>query len=173
MTPLQKVAVGLVIVVLQARFGGWDALPDPVGWAFVVAGLLALRGLVRGTDSLLWAAGLAAAVSVVTYPPAVQSRLSDSAGWILSLPQTGFCLLLCLALAPYAEQLERRLLLLRWVFLVVALLPVVVLGGGVDRLLVPTAALAVLATLYLVYLLFRLAGRPFAQRSADGPEPPE
>ena len=35
--------MGLVIVFLAARFGGYDALPDPVGWGLVVAGLLPLR----------------------------------------------------------------------------------------------------------------------------------
>ena len=37
--------MGLVIVVLRAPFGGFDALADPVGWGLVVAGLLPLAGL--------------------------------------------------------------------------------------------------------------------------------
>ncbi|MGZ4485795.1 MAG: hypothetical protein ACXVW8_15830, partial [Nocardioidaceae bacterium] len=164
MTPLQKVAMGLVIVVLDPLFfGGWDGLPDPLGWALVIAGLLALRPAVRNTDTLLWTAVLAGAVSVATYPPQVTAALAPSVGWLVSLPQVAFCLMLSGALAPYAGDLERRLSLMRWVFLAVALFPVLVLGGGVERLLVPTAALAVLSTLYLVYLLFRLAGRPFAR----------
>ena len=35
--------MGLVIVFVSARFGAYDALPDPVGWGLVVAGLLPLR----------------------------------------------------------------------------------------------------------------------------------
>ena len=160
MTPLQKVAMGLVIVVVDPFFfGGWDGLPDPLGWALAIAGVLALPGTVRGTGTLLWTAALATAVAVVTFPPAVTRDMDPSVGWMISLPQVGFCLLLCAVLAPYAGDLERRLSLLRWVFLAVALFPVIVLGGGVERLLTPTAVLAVLSTLYLVYLLFRLAGR--------------
>ena len=48
--------MGLVIVVVSARFGGYDALADPVGWALVVAGLLPLRtGLPLGGWALAFA----------------------------------------------------------------------------------------------------------------------
>jgi len=171
---LQKVGIGLVIVVLQARFGPWDALADPVGWGFVLAGLLALRTRVRGADTLLASCGVALVVAVGVYPPVVHDALSPAAAWALSLPQAVFCLLVCHTLAPYAGHLRRRLLLLRWVFAVVAVLPVLVLGGGVTRLADPAAGLAGLAALYLVYLLFRLAGRvPLDDRAPldDHPEP--
>jgi hypothetical protein len=47
-TPLQKVAMGLVIVLVDAFFGGYDAVPDPVGWAMVLAGVLPLRARLDG-----------------------------------------------------------------------------------------------------------------------------
>ena len=46
-----------------------------------------------------------------------------------------------------------------------------VLGGGVERLLTPTAVLAVLSTLYLVYLLFRLAERQDFAASSPSKRP--
>ena len=38
MRPLQSIAMGLVIVALHAEFGGFDALPDPLGWVLVLLG---------------------------------------------------------------------------------------------------------------------------------------
>lgn len=154
--------MGLVIVLVDAFFAGWDAVPDPVGWALVVAGLLALRGRVHGTDTLLGTAVLCGVVSLVTYPPAVGAHLTPSMGWLLSLPQLAFGVLTCSALAPYAEELAGRLRILRWVFVALAVAPVLVFGGHLVALATPTAVVAVLADLYFVYLLFRLSKRPFA-----------
>ena len=73
--------MGLVIVVVSARFGGYDALPDPVGWALVVAGLLPLRhGLPLGG----WTLALAVVAGLVAVPlwlPAVADRVSPSGQW--------------------------------------------------------------------------------------------
>jgi hypothetical protein len=166
-TPLQKVAMGFVIVVLDAPFAGWDGVPDPLGWALAVAGLLALRGRLRGGDTLLGVAVLAGLVSLATYPPAVAAALDPSLGWLLSLPQLAFCILICGAVGPRAEDLAGRFGVLRWVFLALVVAPVLVFGGGLDALAVPTAVVAVLADVYFVYLLFRVSRRPFAL-----PEPP-
>jgi len=174
-TALQKVAIGLVIVAVTASFGHWDALPDPVGWGFVVAGLLALRGRISGVGSLVGAAAVAGAAALVVYPPVVHDGLAPVAQWALSLPQTVFCLVLCHALAPYAGDQAGQLRGLRWAFAVIALLPAVVLGGGVAQLALPTVGLAFLSLLYLIVVLFVLARRaPFAgPREAPGaaPEP--
>ena len=165
MTALQKVAMGLVIVVLTARFAGWDALPDPVGWALVVAGLWPLRdGLPLGG----WAVGLAVVAGVVSLPlvvPDVARRISEAGQWGASLPQTGFCVLLAGSLATVAQRRgdkeERPLSGLRWVFVVVAAGPVLVYGGHVDALAAPLAVLAVLANVALVYYLFKLSRRGY------------
>jgi hypothetical protein len=170
-TPLQKVAMGFVIVLLDAPFGGYDGLPDPVGWGLVIAGLLSLRGLLRGADTLLGVAILSGLVSLVTYPPAVGEHLDPSLGWLLSLPQLAFSLLTCSALAPPNPDLERRFLFLRWVFVALAVAPVLVFGGGLDRLTTPTAVVAVLADLYFVYLVFRVSRRPFGVPGHPGPPP--
>ena len=66
MKPLQSVAMGLVIIALSARFAGYDALADPVGWVLVALGVARLPAELsqRGTllvyaPLVLVAAGLA------------------------------------------------------------------------------------------------------------------
>ncbi len=165
MTPLQKVAIGLVIVFLSARFAGYDALPDPVGWGLVVAGLLPLRARIPLGGSALTLAVIAGLVSLPLVLPAVAARLTPSGQWGASLPQTVFCVVLCTSLATLAERAgdteARRFGLLRWVFVVVAVGPVLVYGGGVDALTTPVAVLAVLANVVLVYLLFAVSRRGY------------
>lgn len=154
--------MGFVIVLLDAPFGGYDGLPDPLGWGLALAGLIALRGHLRGTDTLLGVAVLAGLVSLVTYLPAVGAHLDPALGWLLSLPQLAFSILTCSTLAPHGEELSGRFRALRWVFVALAVAPVVVLGGGVEVLTTPTAVAAVLADVYFVYLLFRVSRREFA-----------
>jgi hypothetical protein len=154
-TPLQKVAMGLVIVLVDAFFGGYDAVPDPVGWVMVIAGLLPLRPRLESGSGLVVLAGLCLVVSVATYPPAVTALLDESGGWALSLPQIAFSYLLCTGLAPSVEQFSRRFLTLRWLFVALGAGPVLVFGGDVEVLRSPFALLGVGANLYLVYLLFR------------------
>lgn len=166
MTPLQKIAMGLVIVLVDAFFGGFDGVPDPLGWAMVVAGLLPLRAVVAEGTALLTTAGICLVVSVVTYPPQVANRLDESGGWALSLPQLAFSFLLCTALAPVSGWLAGRLRLLRWVFVGVAAGPVLVFGGGIEVLRSPIALLVVGANIYFVYLLFQASA---VMRAAGSP----
>lgn len=174
MTPLQKVAMGLVIVFLSARFAGYDALPDPVGWGLVVAGLLPLRSRLPQGGSLVTLAALAGVMSLPLVLPAVSDRLSASGQWGVSVPQTTFCLLLCVSLATLAERAgereARRLVALRTGYVVVLVGPVLVYGGGVDALAVPVAVLSVLANVALVYLTFTVSKRPWS-RTEGSPSP--
>jgi hypothetical protein len=156
-TPLQKVAMGLVIVLVDALFGGYDGVPDPLGWVLVLAGLLPVRDLLRSA-ALLPMTVACLLVSVATYPPGVADRLSDPAGWALSLPQLAFGFLLCTALAPHTDAFAGRLRLVRWLLVGLALGPVLVLGGGLEALRQPLAFLVVAVQVYLVYLLFRCSG---------------
>jgi hypothetical protein len=165
-TPLQKIAMGLVIVLVDALFGGYDGVPDPLGWVLVLAGLLPLRGLL-GTPALVPTAVVCLLVSLATYPPEVADRLSDPAGWALSLPQLVFAFLLCTGLIPRTGAAAGRFRLLRWLFVVLALAPVLVLGGGVEVLREPVAFLVVAAQVYLVYLLFRCSGEVETLRGGE------
>lgn len=155
MTPLQKVAMGLVITLVDAIIAGYDAVPDIVGWALVVAGLMALRDRFP-TATLVLLAVVAGVVSLAGLRPAWLEDLPESTGWLLSLPQLVFSLLLAGAVAGLVgPDLARRLRGLRWAFAVAAAGPVLLYGAGVDVLLIPLAVLTVAANVYLVYLLFR------------------
>ena len=168
MTPLQKVAMGLVIVVLSARFGGYDALPDPIGWGLVVAGVWPLRARLPQGDYLLALAGLALLLSVPLVLPAVEERLQPSGQWGVSVPQTVFCLLLCVSLATLAERADdprpaRRFRVLRTAYVVVLAGPVLVYGGGLDGLATPVAVLSVVCNVTLVYLTFSVSRRAYGR----------
>ncbi|MFC4785924.1 hypothetical protein ACT8ZV_15710 [Nocardioides sp. MAHUQ-72] len=170
MKPLQSIAMGLLIVVLSARFGGYDALADPVGWLLVVIGVRALPGGVPHRVPLGGLAVLAGAVSAVVWFPAVTEALYDadaSLGWAANLPQLAFSVLLCHALAAAADvatdaRPARRLRLLRTALVVVGLLPVLVFGGGLDSFETTSYLAAGLVAVALVWLLFRHASAPWA-----------
>lgn len=170
MTALQAVAMGLIVVVLDIHADDrWDLVPDPLGWALVLYGVLRLRGVVP-VAGLLGAAVVATAISLALVDRAVVDRLEPSTGWLLSLPEVVFDLLLAGVLATVLEasrpDLARRFRTLRWIFVVLALAPVLLLGGGVAVLLVPLALLAVVTYVYFVYLLFRSA-TPLEQVRAE------
>lgn len=159
MTPLQGIAMGLVIVLVDASFGEYDGVPDPVGWLLVLWGLVRLRPVIAGGRGLLGLAGLCLVVSVVTYPPVVAGRLDESGGWALSLPQLAFSFALATALAPLSGRLEKRFGVMRPVFVALALAPAVVIGGDLEALRSPLAFVVAAANVYFVYLLFQASGQ--------------
>lgn len=159
MTPLQGIAMGLVIVLVDASFGGYDGVPDPLGWLLVLWGLARLRPVLAERRGLVALAVLCLLVSVATYPPPVVERLDASGGWALSLPQLAFSFALATALGPLAGWLERRFGLVRWAFVVLAAAPAVVVGGGLDALRSPLALAVVAVNVYFVYLLFQASAQ--------------
>jgi hypothetical protein len=98
-TPLQKIAMGLLLVLLDVPFVGYDAVPDLAGWILVVLGLIGLRPRLANTYTLLWLAAIAAVVSGALFLPEVNQQLPESTEWLLSLPQLAFSVLLCTAVA--------------------------------------------------------------------------
>ncbi len=175
MKPLQSVAMGLVIVALTARLGGYDALPDPLGWLLVVVGLRGLPDSYRQRTTMVRLAGLVLAVSVVLWFPATGAWLDDhdaSLRWAVNLPQA-------LVLAWFAHTLAGRaasgdgsadVRAARWLrtasslVAVAAVLPVLVFGGGLGELEAASYVLAAVALLLLIWLLFAYSGRPWASR---------
>lgn len=157
MTPLQKVAMGLVLTLVDPILGGFDAVPDVLGWVLVLLGLRGLRDRIT-VGTLVGLAVVSALVSLATVRPELVADLPESTGWLLSLPQIVFSLLLCLELAGADVTRARAFRRLAWAFGLAAAGPVVLYGGGVDVLLVPLALLVVVANVSLVYLLFRTSG---------------
>lgn len=169
MKPLQSVAMGLVIVVLVARFGGYDALADPLGW------LLVLWGVRRMADHTLML-GLATGallVACVVWIPSTQDlldRSDPSLRWAINLPQVLFCVVLCRQLAQLAgaasDQRARAWLRTTLLFnAVLAIAPVLVFAADSDDGLGSIYAAAAAVVLLLIVLLFSYARRPWAPGS--------
>lgn len=175
MRPLQSVGMGLVIILIRAPVGdGYDALPDPIGWVLVLVGLSALPAGWPRRRELLGAAWLAAAISVGLWFPAVPDALADthsSLTWAANLPQLGFATLLSLTLGRRAAEAGEAPAAL-WLrlaaagFVAAAILPVLDLGGGVSGADVASVVTAALTLIFLVALLFRYSGRPWAPSTA-------
>lgn len=180
MKPLQSVAMGLVIVVLSARFGGYDALPDPIGWLLALLGVRALPTSLPYRTSLLGLAVLAGVVAAVVWFPVVTEDLYDadpSLAWAANLPQLLFSGLLCHVLATLAAEggdgkAARWLGLTRSAFVVVALLPVLVFGAGLESFELTSYLAATLAALTLIWLLFAYASRPWTGVRNTAPQKP-
>jgi hypothetical protein len=158
-TPLQGIAMGLVIVLVDASFGRYDGVPDPAGWLLVLWGLHRLRPVLVQGRGLIALAVLCLVVSAVTYPPQVAERLDESGGWALSLPQLAFSFALATALGPLSGWLEKRFRVMRTVFVALAVAPAIVIGGDVEILRSPLAFLVAAANVYFVYLLFQASGQ--------------
>ena len=174
MSPLQKIAMGMVIVIGSALFPAdpspswarYDALPDPIGWVLVLFGVFALTRADETFASSRWLAGLAAAVSVPMWFPQLQHQLDPSGEWAASLPQIAFCLFLAREIAmaapvqhPPDRFVAKRFGLLVWGFAVVAVLPVIAFGGDVPQLTSPTLLFSTVVNLAFVYFLFRVHRR--------------
>jgi hypothetical protein len=191
MSPLQRIAMGLVIVLVPANFPhdphpAWqfyDALPDPIGWLLVIAGMRALSAHVD-VDVARWLAWTAFAVSVPLWFPQVNhlrvpeytDSIEVSFQWFLALPQTVFGLALARTIGRRAELEEPRdrfvagrYGVLTWAFAALVVLPVVAYGGGVDGLVNPTLIGIGLVNAAFVYYLFRVHRREWL----GGPGPLE
>lgn len=166
MSPLQKIAMGLVIVILDAYLGGFDAVPDVLGWLLVLLGVHNLRTVMAASGTLVTLAGLSAVVSGLLLWPGLADSVPESGGWLLSLPQLAFSIVLCRDLARLAAESDdtaaRRFRSLSWLLTALAVVPVLVFGGGLDVLLVPTAVLSVAVYVYLVYWLFKVSKKAYA-----------
>jgi hypothetical protein len=174
MSPLQKIAMGLVIVIGTALFPAnpspswqrYDALPDPIGWTLVLLGVFALARFDDAFDSTRWLAGLAAVVSVPMWFPQVQHRMDASGEWFASLPQILFCLLLARDIGlrgaertPRDLYVAQRFGLLVWGFAAIGVLPVIALGGDVPQLTSTMLLVSTLVNVAFVYFLFRVHRR--------------
>lgn len=151
MKSLQTVAMGLVIVFVDAGSGGWDWVPDPLGWILVLLGLPPLKERLPAYPGVLGSAWVCLVVSVLTLAPDSVDTIAPALGWLFSVPTLAFCFLLCDSLADIVDgSLALRLKVLRFVFVVVGVLPGVVYLAGFEWLTIPAAVIAVLANITLV-----------------------
>ncbi len=187
MSPLQKIAMGMVIVIGNALYPpnpspSWeqyDALVDPLGWLLVIAGTVALARANPVFGSARWWAIGAGATSVPVWFPQVNHLLDSSGEWFVSLPQIAFCLLLARDIGLTGANLSppegpdryvaKRFGLLVWGFGLVAVLPVLAIGGGLSVLEGTTLLVSTVVNVAFVYLLFRVHRREWL----GGPGPLE
>src|SRR6186997_3480838 len=87
-----------------------------------------------------WLAVVAGVVSVPMWFPQLSHQLDYSGDWFASLPQLAFCLVLAREIGMLGAQqtpadgyVAKRFGLLVWGFGLLAVLPVLVLGGGVTQ----------------------------------------
>lgn len=178
MTPLQKIAMGLVIVFAPGyfEFGGrpYDVLADWLGWLLVISGLRVLRTHLD-VDIAYWLAWVALAFAAVFWFPQITDLLPEveepikgidpSVQWFISLPQAAFSLMLIKAIGQAAlEQQPRdrfvagRFGVLTWAFIATVVLPPVAYAVAED-LIRPTLIGIGLINIVFVYYLFRVHRR--------------
>jgi hypothetical protein len=170
MKPLQSVAMGMVIVVLAARFNGYDALADPFGWLLVWLGVHALPAAPAHRNILLGLSALAGAVSSVLWFPQVADDLyaaDASLAWAANLPQLLLSAFLCHFLAALAAAAGDPgavtwMRFTRAAMVVIALLPVLVFGAGLESYEQASYVAAAFAGLLLIWLLFAYGSRTWA-----------
>ncbi len=185
MKPLQAIGLGVLVLALTAKVGGYDIYADPVGWLLILAGMAGFGQLeppLPRRSLLLNLALVGLVVSAVIWLPDVDAWLRDAEpalAWAANLPKFGFLALLCHCLAEAAEasadaktDLKGRVAAL-WlrtaetvlVFVMVA--PILVLGAGWSSLSTAAGTAAALVLLMVMLLAFVYAYRPWA----IGPEP--
>jgi hypothetical protein len=177
--PLQSVAMGYVFIALYARFSGYDAYADPVGWALVLYGVYRLPADLPSRGGIVYLGWLSGLVSIPLWFPAVIDALEDAdpaLGWAVDLPQFGFGLLLCLALSKAAladgdHRAARWLRMLVTAIAVVAVLPVLIFGGGIDDLTDPAALAVQVVYIALVWIMFQYSGRVWAGAAVEEDSP--
>lgn len=175
MTPLQKIAMGLVIVLAPGYFEiagqPYDILADWLGWVLVIVGMGVLRKHLD-VDIAYWLAWVALVVSLVFWFPQITDLLPQvdepvegvdpSVAWFISLPQAAFSLLLVKAIGQAGiEQTPRdtfvagRFGVLSWAFIATIALPPVAYATA-ENLIQPTVIGIALTNIALIYYLFRV-----------------
>jgi hypothetical protein len=184
-TPLQKIAMGLVIVLVPADFprhphpawAVYDALPDPIGWALVLVGVYALAAASDiDLDAVRWTGILAFIVSIPLWFPQVNhllvpkynSDITVSGQWAISLPQTLFSLILARQIGragiftePRDTYIAGRFGVLTWGFGALLILPAIAYGGDIAGMQHPTLLLIGLVNIAFIYYLFMANRRTF------------
>lgn len=183
--------MGLVIVFLPAYFPAhpspewriYDALPDPIGWALVMWGMVGLARHLE-VDLARWLGWAALVVSLPLWLPQLNHLLIPeynpaidiSFQWFLSLPQMLFSLALARTIgragqehSPRDRYVAGRFGVLTWAFAGCIVLPVLAYGGGVEGLVTPSAWLIAIANLTFIWFLFRVHRREWL----GGPGPLE
>jgi hypothetical protein len=187
MSPLQKIAMGLVVVLAPSgfRIGGyvWEIVPDPLGWVLVVVGVRALRSELD-VDVLQWAGWVAMAVSIPQwipplfelFLPANDPTADASIKWAFFVPEAFFLLWLARTIGqaavdrqPRDRFVAGRFGVLTWAAGALIALPPLAYSSGDKGTRDWTLAAIGLVPWLFVYYLFRVHRREWL----GGPGPLE
>ena len=177
--PLQPIALGLFIVWFSVSVNGFDLLANPIGWLIVIGAATAIPAS-AATPRLRWALGLALTVSLPLAVPVWAEAVDDadpSLGWAVSLPQAVAIVLLVQVLLELArragdQRATSALAFTRTALVVLAVLPVVVLGAGFEGWAGAAGVITGLSVFAVLVQLVYYADRPWARPTGDMGESP-
>ncbi len=197
MTPLQKIAMGMVVVLVPANFPrdprpltGASTTRWPTRWAGCWSSPASGRSRAPSTStwpggwpcSPSWSACRCGSRRISHHLLPHQGAGAEPSDlevtpyqWFASLPHIGFCLALvrsigrdALAQSPRDRFVAGRFGVLTWGFVAAAVLPAVAFGGRVAGLQAPSLLLLALVDLVFVYYLFRVHRRMLGGRARAG-----
>jgi hypothetical protein len=117
--PLRVVVLGLVMVVIDLRFNGFDFVPDPAGWVIVAMALAALTQ----RDGLFGLAAAAAALScLLSLPDLVNPTTDTGLGLAQAVALEAVIFATCTGVMAVLPGRARIGNLIRWSSLIVAIL---------------------------------------------------
>ena len=177
MNPLGTVALGLLLVLLDLRIGGFDVLADVVGWVVAASGLARLTELDRrfgGARAAAVASGVLSLADLVQPQRTITTGSTTTTvggtpdGWLgvvdtcYSVAMVVAAVLLCLALRDRAREHAEPELAMRFgqfavlhvvLGTVVLVLSVVALSFGTDGRITPQGPAAALTLLFVLVAL--------------------
>ena len=168
MHPLRRVFWGFLIVFVDIRLGGFDVIPDVIGWVIVLAGLLAVSAQHAALRIALIAASIALVVGFVTEYVLASPSTADGTVWgvLDTVASTVFIFAMCtgmrdLARAAGNERIAAQADVVRWldVALTVVVLAIAAAAGFPEERIGigSSSALPLLALPLLAFVAIALA----------------
>jgi hypothetical protein len=166
--PLLLVVFAFLIIVLRPEFGGYDGLPDALGWLLLAVATAQLPADVPRRSIIIGSALVAMVPAAVMVKTSLNEKVLDldsSLQWAIGLPGVLFSILFCLAIAWQAQgdlvaSLLWKYLAFGWI--ASAVFPIIVDGGGLDSLSDVYASVSAFAQLGLFALALLHAWKPWA-----------
>ncbi|KAA1415428.1 hypothetical protein F0U44_20765 [Nocardioides humilatus] len=174
MKPLYAMAFGLILVALGptgAKPDTFDPMPDPLGWLFVLIGLVSLAAVLDdariGILRFLGATAMVFSIALVVPAVARWVATDPSLGWTADVPRFSFFAVLCYELSAAALKQKATVAASTFNLSALALLfvlaaPPVAFGGGIEEVGNAGEITAEIVQIVLVVLFFIYGSRPWA-----------
>ena len=180
MPPLGKVAIGLLLVIVDFRIESFDLVPDVVGWLLVLAGLVPLSRRSGGFGAATLAAGLGLLVALVGLVAEPGPAFAALGGLTETVVVFGVCTgVMALVAEPSVQRTANRI---RWADLAITLVGtggILAIDGagtldGAEGLLLVLVPVALAVVVWFLVFVWSLRDRPElvpGPGTADGLEP--